>query len=182
VTGLFPIRHPARIAYAAEGRYYPVTTAKFLAMSIATGGLYPLFWLWKCWRWARRIQGEEIAPFWRAFFGALWLPRLFARANGALESGQAPPWLGLASTTACVAWTFGWSILARRLGLSPAIGLIGYASFVFYLPTVIAVRRLNDTAPQVVAANSRYTQLSWLGIAGSAAFWLVEVLGTMASG
>ena len=159
-------------AYASEGRYYPVTALKFLIMSAATAGLYPLFWQWKCWRWARRVQGEPISAAWRAFFGIVWLNPLFRRGNDPLTARKLPTWLGIGGVAGYLLWAVAWNAL-DRIDKPPGVWPAAYAGFIFYLPAVIAILRLNADAPQVVVANSRFTRLSWLAMGAGLGVWIL---------
>ena len=59
---------------------YPVTTTKFLIMSLGTMGVYTSYWFWQNWRWLRDMNDQNVSPFWRGFvFPALWNFGLFSR-------------------------------------------------------------------------------------------------------
>src|SRR5579863_5993031 len=61
-----PVRNEMRQAYFTIGAW------KFSLMSIATGGIYELYWFYRNWRLLRDRDDPQISPFWRAFFAPLW--------------------------------------------------------------------------------------------------------------
>ena len=52
--------------------YYPVSPAKFTALSIVTFGIYQLFWFFKNWEYVRDRDHSNISPLWRAVFSVVW--------------------------------------------------------------------------------------------------------------
>lgn len=171
---------PVDGAYAAEGLFYPVTTVKFVVMTVATAGLYPYFWMWKCWRWIREHSDVTPSPFWRTFAAFIWLYALFARINRQAGERRLPRSLGLAAAIGFVFWGLVWNALDRADVLPEGGGLIVLASPVFILPAVIAAQRANSDRPDIVAANSRYTGLSLAALAAGAIWWGLVLLGEFA--
>ena len=168
---------PLDDAYAAEGRYFPVTTAKFAAMSVVTGGLYPYFWLWKNWRWARLYGGEAISPFWRTFFSLFWLHALFTRLNAQAGERRLPAVAGFVAIAGFVLWQVGFAVLEATGVLPKGVGLLSMAAEAFILPLVIAAQRANAERPDIVAGNSRYTGLSLAAAGLGVAWWAVILVG-----
>jgi hypothetical protein len=59
---------------------YPVSTTKFVLMSIVTMNTYTLYWFWQNWRWLRVVNDQDVSPFWRGFvFSGIWNFSLFSR-------------------------------------------------------------------------------------------------------
>lgn len=57
---------------------YPVSTAKFLIMSVGTLSFYSFYWLWQNWRWLRDVDDQNVSAFWRGLaLPALWNFSLF---------------------------------------------------------------------------------------------------------
>ena len=164
-------------AYAADGQFYPVTPAKFLLMSAATCGLYASFWRWKCWRWAKAHDGQDIQPFWRTVFSVFWLWPLFSEANGRLTARRLPAALGISAAVLFFAWSVGDRILSR-LHLEPTwLEVSSLGVFLCNLPAVIAVHRLNGPDSPVTLGNSRATWHTAVAVGVGVLFWTLVVIG-----
>lgn len=86
--------------------YFPVSTRKFIVMSVATGGLYELYWSYRNWDYIKRRDGLKIMPFWRAWFTLFFHYDLLKRMKGDLGS------------LALVDYSPGWLTRASRDGMS----------------------------------------------------------------
>jgi hypothetical protein len=65
--------------------WWPVTTAKFVVMTLGTLGMYQYFWLWENWRRLHQLRGEAVNPTWRVLFAPFTSYRLFELAR---DSGR----------------------------------------------------------------------------------------------
>ncbi|WP_282182970.1 DUF3857 domain-containing transglutaminase family protein [Aliiroseovarius marinus] len=151
---------------------YPVSTAKFLIMSVGTLGVYSLYWFWQNWRWLRDVENQNVSPFWRGLgLAALWNFSLFRRI--ATQAPEARPALSrLAYPLAGLYLVF--SIISQVLDGedSPLVLTVLFA----ILPVLVAlpfqreVLRKNVENQKWVARNSRFgwqaivTLLLWLPI------------------
>jgi transglutaminase-like putative cysteine protease len=164
-------------AWAAQALYYPVSIPKFLAMTVATAGLYPFFWRWKAWRWARRYDGQDIQPFWRTLFAIFWLWPLFDQANRRLEAKALPGWLGIAAAALFAAWSLGLGAVNAwddaPIWLRPL--LMGV--FLCELPVVVVVLRLNGDAAEATAKNSRFTWHTVVALGAGLLLWVLLAIG-----
>jgi len=52
--------------------YHHVAPLKFAILSVATLGLYEMFWFYQNWKYVRQRDASQIRPFWRAVFSPLW--------------------------------------------------------------------------------------------------------------
>ncbi len=165
-------------AWAASGFYYPVSAGEFLLMNVLTAGLFAIFWMWKCWRWAKLRGGRaDILPFWRSVFGWIWLYPLFADAA---KRAPVPAWLrfaGLAAAVLYPVWLIGAN-LAVNLRFHPLLGVaFAAAAPLCFLPVLSAVNRLNG--PEIVAANSKMTRLTLVAIGFGVAYWLLTLFSLL---
>jgi transglutaminase-like putative cysteine protease len=167
--------------WAADGPYYPVTTAKFALMSLATAGLYAYFWLWKNWRWARLHGSEDVSPFWRTFFSLFWVHALFQRINAAAGERRLPDVAGIAAAAGYILWLVIWTGVEAMDVLPKGLGLASLLAPAFLLPLVIAAQRANADRPEVLAANSRHTGLSWAAVAAGLTWWALVLVGEFAA-
>jgi len=154
----------ADAAHAGWGVFHPVSVEKFLLMSACSAGLYSALWFWRCWRWAKLQDGQDIQPFSRALFRVVWLYPLFQQANGRLQSRSLPAWIGLAAAVSYFAWAVASVALGRWDAAPLLLRVLALGSFVLALPTLIAVNRLNGSGA-AIRANSRF---GWRTAAGAA--------------
>jgi hypothetical protein len=160
-------------AWAAQGIYYPVSLAKFVTMTVATAGLYPLFWRWKSWRWAKRHDGQEIQPFWRALFAIFWLWPLFDQANRRLEAGALPRWLGIAAAALFFAWSLALGVI-DYWGAAPVwVRPLLMGVFVCELPVLAVVLRLNGPQAEATRMNSRFTWHTAVALGAGLLLWVL---------
>lgn len=59
--------------------YFIVSLTKLALMSFFTLGLYQLYWFYRNWQLERSRTGQDIWPFWRAFFSVIWCYSLLDR-------------------------------------------------------------------------------------------------------
>jgi hypothetical protein len=64
---------------------------KLLAMSLATFGLYLIYWLYRNWKAEQARSGDNIAPLARAVFAVLFFHSLAARVALRSEAEGLPP-------------------------------------------------------------------------------------------
>ena len=64
--------------------------------------------------------------------------------------------------------------------MPPMLGLVDYLGFVFFLPAVIAMARQNAEVPHIIAANSRFSRLSWMAIGAGVVVWGLYILAEVA--
>jgi hypothetical protein len=68
-----------------------VSIPVFLILTIATLGLYHLYWFYRTWKIVGERQGQQIWPLARVLAGIVFLPRLFAAIDEAIvEAGCLP--------------------------------------------------------------------------------------------
>ena len=170
-------------------RFYPVSLAKFTAMSILTMGLYQLLWMWRNWRWVKATQARDISPFGRSLFGAFFFLGLFQEVRNEAESGRGmPAFLGNALAIIYMVWVlsvrFADSFTSRLPELPVSwlgvILLLNLASFIWLLPTVQMINGLNREKPEIQRYNSRYTLGSWIAMLAGGAFLALALLGSFA--
>jgi hypothetical protein len=163
--------------WAGTALYYPVSLRKFVVMSVATAGLYPIFWRWKAWRWARRYDAQDIQPFWRAFLAVIWLWPLFNQANKRLGPKALPRWLGVSAAVLLVIGSVA-DAFAADLDLMPDAvrPLVPIALFVCDLPGVVAVLRLNGHDAEATKQNSRFTWHTAVALGVGLLMWVLLVI------
>jgi transglutaminase-like putative cysteine protease len=159
-------------SYAQDGVFYPVSVRKFLLMSLATAGFYAFFWMWKSWRWLRHHGRPGVEPFWRTVFSPVWLYPLFAEAQARGRTGPALRAAALLSAGLYVLWLIGCGALTAIPKLAPLGVALWGLSFVWFLPALIAINRLNADRAGVLRANSRITDMTGIAVAGGLLVWI----------
>jgi hypothetical protein len=83
-----------RVQSEFDDRFYVVSIRKMMILTIATGGLYLLFWNFKHWSNYRHVTGESIWPLPRAIFAILFTHSLFHKIEDHDVTGNRPAWSG----------------------------------------------------------------------------------------
>jgi len=133
--------------------FFPVATHKFVVMSIASLGAYPVYWSYQNWKRIAQATGEGLSPFWRAFFTPIWFFPLFGRVRArAEEEGIAVGW-----PPALLAGLYLLSLLVGFLGTFWVfLSLLGFAPL---LPVLATSQAVNARHPSPEGPNSRYSLL-----------------------
>ncbi len=166
---------PAPVSLAVplpEHSFFPVSTAKFVAMSIFTFGIYPIYWSYKNWQRIKARSREDISPFWRAFFAPFFGFALFERVHEAAERKRlAPGWssgfLGVLFFLLNITWRLPdpwWTI-----------SLLAFAPMV---PVVRTIEQLHASEPSAEGLNSRYTGANIAAMIIGGILLLLALVGT----
>jgi hypothetical protein len=119
--------------------FYCVSTLKLSVLSLATFGLYELFWFYKNWVLVRVRSGRDISPFWRAFFSPVFCYPFASAVNSAAESVNIAPRIRPGPIAAIYA---GLLLLQR---LPDPYWLICLFSFVPLIPVARQIRTVHET-------------------------------------
>jgi len=83
-----PTRSAATPSSGAMFLYIP--TGRLIGMSIATFGLYQVYWIYRNWRFLKDRDGLNIQPFWRGVFGIFFISSLFNRIKTDAAGNRTP--------------------------------------------------------------------------------------------
>jgi lipoprotein-releasing system ATP-binding protein len=162
-----------RISAPVSVPLYPVPTHKFLLMTVLSCGLYPYYWCYQNWKRLKRASGEELSPFWRAFFSNLWVFSLFPRIQKlARSNGVAVGWSGGVLATL--------HLLILSLGrISEPWSWVSFAAVLAMLPVQRTAQRVNAAHPAsgVEPARTRYGLAEFVMIALGLLLFLLLLLG-----
>lgn len=159
---------------AAPPRYFPVSPAKFVVMSLASFGIYGFYWLYQNWALERAHSGEDLSPFWRTFFSVIWIHSLLERVRQAAGAAQMPPAWTPGATTAA------YLIISCSLFLPDPYWLASLLVVVPLLPVQRTVNALNAAVAPEVPRNDAYTGKNVVLILVGLIFFLLVILGMMA--
>jgi len=135
-----------------ETPYFAVGIFKLATLSIASFGLYLLFWFYQHWRCEYTRTGESLNPVARAFFSPIFAYSLFSRVKAQLTSEEQED---LASP-AFLATAYFLLIVAGRL--PDPYWLLAFLAFLPLLPVQIAINRLNQRCAPGAPLNDRFTK------------------------
>ena len=172
-------------AYRMSAYFYPIGIPKFIVMSIATLGLYIIFWSWKFWLWEKQKNDRNVIPFLRGIFYPLFIYSAIKTANAHLEDDRKLPlWTAiLIMVFAIAAWAIG--AIPDLYAENSAIDLIVTFATVGVLtlctiPLVILVNRINGQDSEALIWNSQYSGLNNAGVVAGVAIILFLVHQTLA--
>lgn len=120
--------------------YMAATPAKVVVLTLATFGIYELYWFFRQWKAVKVRTRTNISPFWRAWFSIFFVHRLFVQMRMDTSSaevraaGGSPGALG---TLYIVSVIVGY-ILGRL-----DVGLLWVFSFVTVVPLVMMQGEIN---------------------------------------
>lgn len=169
----------AGVSFAGGAPLFAVSTTKLVVMSIATLGLYQFYWMYKHWQSIRTQSGEDISPFWRAFFGIFFINQLFTRmraqtVSGGVEAG--------ASTGGLAAGYIISNILGQVLSRLRYPGLGIFVGMLSVVPIVIMQGEVNsyiDAVYPTADRNGRFSPANIVLIILGALFWALVMIGLL---
>lgn len=141
---------PADAHPATEWRFHSVSLLKLAALSMATFGLYNIYWFYQHWRREQRFGSGGVTPWARALFAPLMSYSLFTRVRDARAVGGLPE--GLSAGALTVAY-FLWTNLYR---LPDPYWLVSLFAFVPLLPVQAAVNELNVRLAPEAPPNDQF--------------------------
>jgi len=174
---LNPYQAPATVvadaaaADLSEPTYFPVGLPKLAVMSIATLGVYILYWFYVNWKAARRLDGDNPWPLARALFYPIMSYALFRRIElYALR-------IGLRERVAALGLALALFLLELAVKLPDPWWLVTFLAFVPLLPVQATVNAINAKAAPHADPNRRFTAWNVVGIVLGAAFLALIVIG-----
>ena len=136
--------------------WFAVGPAKLIVMSVATLGLYQIYWFYQQWRRVRD-GGEDVWPVPRSIFGVIFSYPLFQRMLRA-SPDDAP-----AGGPGVLAVAYGLLCVASNLPMP-----FGFVAFLSVLPLAAVQRVASAAAERDFPAddpNRRLTAANWAGVA-----------------
>ena len=155
-----------------EFPFFPVSTQKFILLSICSFGIYHAYWHYENWRRIKNRTREEISPFWRTFFLPLYSFPLFKRICATAESEGMPVDLN----------PYALATLYLLLNMTPQLPnpwwLMNIAAFLPMLPIQKATQRVNErhSSPNTEAVNENYSTANRITIIVGGLFLIFLVL------
>ncbi len=128
------------------------SAAKFVILSLATFGLYPLLWSYDQWWLLKRENKSSIFPAARAFFAVLWVYFLATDLRKFLKEN------GITATYPSGLIALSFFVLTACARFPDVYGFIGIFAFIPYLPLV---ETMNQYYEKVDAKKPEATLVWW---------------------
>jgi hypothetical protein len=154
----------------AEPRFFAVSEAKLLCMSICTVGLYEVYWFYRNWKLVRRREKSDIVPAMRSLFGLFFCYSLLKRVSdeSVATGGSAMPAGLLAS---------GWIVLSLLWSLPDPFWLVTYGAVFFLLPAQATINAINARAAPDHDRNDRFSGWNIFGMILGGLILVLAVIG-----
>lgn len=165
--------------------FYVVSTTKVLVLSLATFGLYPLYWFWRHWKLHKIDRKLDIWPVPRAVFSIFFAHSLNKEIDHRItRNGERHRWSPGMWATLYVVAVIGSRIANRapETVVSAEMALLATMATVFAITaSLFHVQRAANIAsgdPQALS-NNRFTVANWIWIVLGGLFWLLLGIGLM---
>lgn len=149
-----------RLGAAEDGFYFPVSLPRLFVLSIATLGVYQLYWFYRNWKYIKRRNGSAIMPFWRALFAPIWFYPLYldlkrdSRERFGKVLVPAAPWVVL-----LLVLYVGLDVMESFGGLFELLSLL---SVVCLLPFANYILHINRDQPEIIRRHSTWRPRHYL--------------------
>lgn len=146
-------------------------------MSVATFGFYKLYWFYKNWQFIKQDSGEDIMPFWRAFFNLFWVYSCFTYIGKSSDKYSSAAQVDTTKSIAVAYILFTvMSFTSAKMFVNGEIFsiIIGFLQLhLIYLVNEIALK-INKKQIPSFQNNTRFSlgNYIWLGI-----IWLLIIVG-----
>lgn len=149
-----------------------ISVNKFTILCIASFGLYPLWWIYKAWRFYQQKEKLDIMPAVRAIFSIFFLNSLFNRIlSFAKEKGYEENY-------SSIALFIGFLIGNLTARLPDPLWLISILSFVFLIPPFKALNYAKQHSNEFLVTQQTSFSVRQIGlIIVGVIFWGLVLLG-----
>ncbi len=163
---------------APQPMFFFIPVGRLVVMSILSGGLFPVYWIYKNFKFLKQTSDADIWPFWRAVFGVLFCHSLLRTIHDDFQANEIKKakfaWAALAT---------GWVAVMVIGNVVPFLttykaGLIGFfiqlPAFLFLAPVQQYINSINVATNPAPPPYHRwsvghivclvYGVLVWLGV------------------
>lgn len=152
--------------------YFPVSAAKFIALSLCSLGIYEFYWFYRHWKLERARTGQSLSPFWRAVFAPLFAYSLFTRIKEVGEGSSVPVGYSPGLLAA------GYFALMGSWRLPDPFWLISLFTFLPLLPIRVAVATINLKHAPNSGTNARFSGRNIILVVAGGLLLALVILGT----
>ncbi|NNG01104.1 MAG: DUF3857 domain-containing protein [Desulfobacteraceae bacterium] len=149
-----------RPGFPEPGDFYPVSTGKYVILSIATMGIYSLYWFYRQWKYIKQRDDSPMLPFWRAFFLPFWFYSLFRemRADSEKRMGKSILPDGVWMVLLLIVY-IATNLMDRLDGIFVFISTL---NLLCLLPFLNYTQYINRTRQEFISFNSRFRPRHYL--------------------
>jgi hypothetical protein len=158
---------PAMAIARRPSHFFAISVWKLAVMSLATAGIYELFWFYRHWQSIRERTGERLSPPLRALFNIVFAYTLFRRIGDEAPPGQVAPLL--------LALVFVAVGVASLLPLPEPWSFVGLLAILPLLEVQAQANKVNAVRTPEAATNSTFTRANVLGLTCCAAAWTLAI-------
>lgn len=156
--------------------FFTPSTTKFILMSLCTLGIYEVYWFYKNWKCIKKINGDDIMPFWRAFFAPIWAYSCFRHMVAVGESKSS--WDSVEESSLPIGMlAFVYFVLVWLWRLPDPYALVSFLSFLPLVPMNSYAMRINARRSGFVP-DDRYSGWNWVGLTLGNLLLLLSVWGS----
>ena len=127
--------------------YYPVSSQKFIILSVLTFGLYQVYWFYQNWVFLRERDQSNISPLGRAILGVFFYDSLIRHLSPEGQDAQ---------RVVPIAAPIAYFVLTVAGWLPDPIWLLILLSFLPLLPAVKFINARNASNPHALRRNSAW--------------------------
>jgi hypothetical protein len=153
-------------------RFYSVSKSKFAIMSVTTLNIYQLYWFYRNWKSYQDGAGEDILPFWRAFFSVFFCHSLVKKIDASAQRS------GITDTVGAGATAVAYALLTLSWKLPDPYWLISILTFLPLLPVQSLINQINTNADPAWRPESRYSWKAILAAGAGSVLLLFSILGS----
>lgn len=161
----------------ATPRFFAVSGAKLFLLTLASFGLYEIYWFYKNWHLVKAREQSDIMPFWRGFFGVFFCRSLAENIERDCARYGVTPTTTL--TSQAVLWvclTIGGNLLSRLTD-----GPLWVLALLAVWPLMVIQKNVNELNRQAAPyhdPNTRFSVLNIVGIVFGLILLALAILGS----
>ena len=156
--------------------FFTASTVKLITMSICTMGLYELYWFYKNWVLIKDRTGEDMMPFWRAFFAPLWAYSCFKHVKSEAVKFHIEESLSL------VMLAIGYFIVQALWRLPDPYWLVSYLTFALLIPVNSVAIQVNKQVVSDFENNEKFSVWNWVILVIGGFLFVLILIGAFLPG
>ena len=149
-----------------------VTLQKFVILSFISFGLYPIWWMYKTWKFFKEKNNLDIMPVPRAIFAIFFLNGLFEKVQ---HFAQSKGYTKTFSSIGCFLGVIGLNVTGR---LPEPYFLVSILSFLFFIPAVEALNfGIRNSSGYEIRDTESFNARQLILIIMGGIFWILVLMG-----
>jgi hypothetical protein len=172
---------------AERPHFYVVSAAKFWTLSLVTGGMYGIYWMYRQWTQVRLTGKGSEWPVMRSIFQVFYVHALVREIDQRLRrTGVRLDWNPEPLASSAVVAMLVGGVLSRMSASGFGVPVTNVLSLVLVVVIVLLKSRIQRAANAACgdpdgSGNARFTGANIVWIVLGACFWLLALVGTLAA-